>query len=321
MTTLRRAGSLTALAGLLGACLAAGAPAEPVALVNGKPIDQAALYQYMLMRTGYRSLYSLIGSEIVRQEAEKRGITVTEQEIDTEIARKRETFDRTAIQTGVTFDRLLASRGQTMVMYRQSERTLLLLKKMVQPQVKVADQDVSERYQRNQDQFRLKEAMRVSYIRFDDAKTATQVRQDIVKGSIKFDEAARKYSTDPFTKDQGGKLEDWLSRGRTPFLQAAFELLQNGDLTDIIPWPGMGLYLIRRDEYVRDYQLDFDVVKNDLRNILTDDMTRNLVAAKERELMKAAKIDIKVQWPEGSIIPPEPEEGATEEPTPAPGNP
>ncbi len=311
MSALRTAALAAALAGLLLSAVAPSAVAQPIANVNGKPIDQAALYEYMLKRIGYTSLESLILVEVVRQEAEKRGIAITEKEIDDEIARKRELLDRTAVQTGMTFDVLVASSGQTPEMYRDTERTLLMLKRMVQDKVKVTDDDIRDRYQRSQSTFLLHEAMRVSFIRFDDARKATEVRQDIIAGKVKFEDAVRQYSTDPFTKDQGGKLADWLARGQTPFLKAAFALLEDGDLSDLVPWPGMGLYLIRRDRYVRDYQLDFDEVKDDLRSAMTQEATSNLMRAKQDELIKAAKIEILVQWPPGSILPPPPEQGAS----------
>jgi len=315
MSGSRTAALVAALISLLLPAVGRPAAAEPVAKVNGKPIDQAALYELMLKRVGYTSLQALIGAEVVRQEAERRGITVSEKEIDDEIARKREGLDRAAVQTGMTFDAFVASSGQTPGMFRDNERILLLLKKMVQDKVKVTDDDVRDYYQKNQNAFKLHEAMRVSYIRFDDARKATEVRQDIVAGKIKFEDAARQYSTDPFTKDKGGRLEDWLGRGRTPFLNAVYELLQDGDYSDVIPWPGMGLYLIRRDRYVRDYQLDFDEVKNDVKDMMTQDITGNLVRARQDELMKAAKIETLVQWPPGSILPPAPEN------EPAPGTP
>lgn len=296
---------ITALALTTALCVAFAVPlyAGPVATVNGAPIDQSDLYTYMVKRHGYRSLLNLITAEVIRQEAARQGVSVTDQEIDEAIARNRESLDRTAIETGADFEAMLSSQGQTIQMFKESERTLLLLKKMVAGQAKVTDDQVREHYQNNQDDFKLREGMRVRYIRLDDAEKATELRQSIVKGNITFEQAAKEYSTDPYTKDQGGKLDRWLSRGRTPFLQAAFSLLQNGDVSDVVAFPGLGIYLIQRDEYVRDYQLDFDEVKNDLRELLTDQVTQRLAFAKQRDLLKAADIKFLIEWPEGTWPP------------------
>ena len=47
-----------------------------------------------------------------------------------------------------------------------------------------------------------------------------------------------------------------------------------------------------------------------MKNLLVSDMTNNVARAKQYELIKAAKIDILVKWPEGTILPPKPEEAA-----------
>ncbi len=305
---------------VLTACLlwiASASPlnAEPVATVNGQPIDQSDLYSYMVKRHGYRSLLNLITAEVIRQEAVKQGITVTDEEIEQAIARKREGLDLAAIETGVDFDAMLASQGQTLHMFRESERTLLMLKKMVKDEAQVTDNQVREHYQKNQDDFKLREGMRVSYIRLDDAETATELRQNIIKGNLTFEQAAREYTTDPYTRDQGGKLDRWLPRGRTPFLQAVFGLQKDNDISDIVRFPGLGLYLIQRDGYVHDYQLDFDEIKGDLKDLLTDQITQRLALAKQRDLLKAANIKFLIQWPEGTWPPDAGERLAPEEAT------
>lgn len=295
--------ALVLLACLLWIAPASPLNAEPVATVNGQPVDQADLYTYMIKRHGYRSLLNLITAEVIRQEAAKQGVTVADQEIDESIARKRKSLDITAIETGADFNAILASEGQTLQMFRESERTLLLLKKMVKSEAQVTDDQVRDHYQKNQDDFKLREGMRVSYIRVDDAEKATELRQNIINGNLALEQAAREFSTDPYTKDQGGKLDRWLARGRTPFLQAAFGLQQDNDVSDVVRFPGLGFYLIRRDKYVRDYQLDFDDVKDEIRDFLTNQVTQRLALAKQRELLKAADVKFLIEWPEGTWPP------------------
>ena len=302
MHTMRATATVITLS-LLIAPIPSSAPAAPVATVNGQAIDQAELYTYMVKRHGYRSLLNLITAAVIGQEAAKQGITVTDEEVEANITRKRESLERTAIETGANFDAMLASQRQTLEMFREGERTLLLMKKMVQDEAQVTDDQVREHYQKNQNEYKLREAMRVSYIRVDDAGKATEIRQNIINGNVTFEEAAREYSSDPYTRDSGGKLDRWLARGRTPFLQAAFALQLNGDVSDVVPFPGLGLYLIRRDEYVRDHQLDFDDIKDELKELLTDQLTQRLALAKQRELLTAADVKFLIDWPEGTWPP------------------
>jgi len=303
-----------AVASAIGAVLllALGAPllAEPVATVNGQPIEQQALYEYMLKRYGSRGLLNLITAEAIRQEAAKQGITVTDAEVDAEIARKRETVDMSAIETGVDFELMLFSQGDTLSLFRDGERSLLLLKRLVAKDVSVPDERVQEYYRTHLADFKIREGMKVSYIRMDDKSQLSELRQSIIAGEQTFEAAAKQYSNDKYTKDNGGKLDRWLPRGESPFVQAAYSLLKDGDVSEIVPFPNLGYYLVRRDQYVRDYQLDFDEVKGDIHDMLETQTTQGLAAAKQRELMKAADIKFLLQWPGGSFMPPKPDDAA-----------
>ncbi len=304
-----RAGAMASAVGV-GLLLVVGAPllAEPVATVNGQPVDQQALYEYMLKRYGSRSLLNLIAAEAIRQEAAKQGLTVTDADVDAEIQRKREAIDTTAIESGVDFDMMLFSQGDTLPLFRDSERTLILLKRLIAKDVSVPDERVQEYYRTHLADFKIREGMKVSFIRMDDRDQMSEVRQSIIAGELTFEAAAKQYSNDPYTKDAGGKVDRWLPRGDTPFVQAAYSLLNDGDVSDIVPFPNLGYYLIRRNQYVRDLQLDFDEVKDDIREVLVTQVTQGLAAAKQRELMKAAGIKFVLQWPEGSFMPPKPED-------------
>ncbi|MBM3476706.1 MAG: hypothetical protein FJX75_25825 [Armatimonadetes bacterium] len=317
---MRRIGTVVAAMMAVWCALAACAGAEPAATVNGQPIDQQTLYEYMLKRHGSIALVNLITAEAIRQAAEKAGVKVTDADVDASIAKKRETFDRTAIETGVDFDIMVFSQGNTLTTFRESERTLLLLKGLVAKDVKITDEAVQEYYRTHLGDYKLKEGMKVSYIRMDDLDKMKEVRKAVIaeEGGLTFEAAAKQYSNDPYTKDSGGKVDRWVGRGETPFLQAAYSLLKDGDTSDIVPFPGLGYYLIRRDQYARDYQLDFDEVKGEIREFLETQTTQNLAAAQQRELMKAADIKFQLTWPEGSFLPPKPPEAPK---PPGAGNP
>ena len=140
---------------LLLAAICTSDHAEPVLSVNGQNIDSSALYEYMVKRHGYRSLLSLLTAEVIRQAAEREGITVADEEVDAAIENQREALDGTAIETGADFETMLRSRGQTLETFRESERTLLLVKKMVADEVEVTDEKISDHYNLNPDQFKL----------------------------------------------------------------------------------------------------------------------------------------------------------------------
>jgi foldase protein PrsA len=305
---------LTALA-IGGPLLAIGAlaGADPLATVNGQPIEQQTLYEYMLKRSGSRSLYNIIVALVIQQAAEKQGIKVTDAEVDAAVAKNRENFDKLSVETGADFDMVLFSQGDTLTTFRESELTLLQLKRLVAKDVNITDDAVQEYYRTHLADFKLPEGMKVSYIRMRDEAKLKELRQAIVAGTTTLEEAAKEYSDDPATKDAGGKLDSWLLRGgqeATPFQQAAYALQRDTDLSDVVIFPPLGYYLIRRDQYVRDYQRDFDEVKGEIREALETQTTQRLAAAKQRDLLKAAAIKFLLTWPEGSFLPPKIDEVA-----------
>jgi parvulin-like peptidyl-prolyl isomerase len=165
---------LTALAigGLLVA-IGALAGAEPLATVNGQPVEQQTLYEYMLKRSGSRSLYNIIVALVIQQAADKQGIKVTDAEVDAAVAKNRQDFDRVSVEAGADFDMVLFSQGDTLSTFRESERTLLELKKLVAKDVNITDEAVQEYYRTHLADFKLREGMKVSYIRMRDKPKLT----------------------------------------------------------------------------------------------------------------------------------------------------
>lgn len=119
---------------------------------------------------------------------------------------------------------------------------------------KVTDEQIQAYYQKNADEYKKEEVhaehilLRVPAEANDEVKTAkrkqlTDLRAKIVAG-LSFEEAAKKNSEDPGTKEKGGDL-GWFSRGRMveAFDTAAFAL-EKGALSQVIESP-FGLHLIK----------------------------------------------------------------------------
>lgn len=94
------------------------------ALVNGQPITRLQYVQEMENRVGQETLDNLVTQILIKQEADKQGITVDETTIDAEMQRLEEQFS----QQGQSLDSLLEQQG----MSRQDLRDQLKIQQQVQ---------------------------------------------------------------------------------------------------------------------------------------------------------------------------------------------
>jgi len=130
------------------------------------------------------------------------------------------------------YQQQLKQQGLTDTQVRQDVRANLIsdgLFKNVTSDVKVSDSDLKKYYDQHQQQYGVPEQRDVAHIL---VKTRTLANQlyDRIKGGADFSALAKKYSQDPGSKAQGGKLT--ISKGQTvgPFDQTAF-LLKTGQVS------------------------------------------------------------------------------------------
>lgn len=158
--------------------------------------------------------------------AEELKLAVTEKEIDDRIDQvKKQSFAGSQAK----LDKQLKEQGYTKESLRADIKAQLLSEKIydaVTKDAKVADADIAKYYQQNKSQYSQAESRDVRHIL---VKTKAQANKiyDQIKAGGNFAALAKKYSTDPGSKDSGGKLT--VIRGQTvaPFDTTAFLLSTN----------------------------------------------------------------------------------------------
>src|SRR3989344_828144 len=116
------------------------------ASVNGKQINRIELIRELEKKEGKRALENLISEELILQEAEKRNISVTDEEVDREI----ETIEKTIKDQGQNLDDLLTLQGLTKQQLKDERRILITLKKLV-GKVEVIDKEVEDYIEKNKE--------------------------------------------------------------------------------------------------------------------------------------------------------------------------
>jgi parvulin-like peptidyl-prolyl isomerase len=222
-------------------------PVDAVAVVDGTSVTKSAL-DGLLSRakitykqqkrtfpkagtTEYQSLQQqavafLVKREENEKEAAEMNVVVTAKQIDARVAQiKKEFFGNDPKK----FKTQLKAQGFTDATLREELRANLVsdgLFAAVTKGVKVTDADAKKYYADNKATYTSPESRDVRHILVAKKALALQIRKDLV-GGADFAALAKKYSTDPGSKDLGGKYT--VTKGQTvaPFEKASFTLKTN----------------------------------------------------------------------------------------------
>lgn len=273
----------------LSAPIAWGQDAPRVmATVNGQPIMSDHFQQELLRRWGDVGLGALVSQVAIEQAAAEAGVSAEAAEVDRRMENFQRNIDLKAPMTGEPFTLWLARQKMTMYAFRQWIRTELLVEKMVAGEATVSDADVRTVYDASRERLRQPERMRISHICVKTKEEADRIRAEIVAGKA-FETAAREYSIDPYTRDEGGQFGT-VTRGENPFQQAAFGLKSDAEMSEPVQTQ-MGWHIIRRDEYLPEATPEFEEVKDEIRERLERQKLVALMNRKRAEIMQNARIE------------------------------
>lgn len=201
----------------------------------------------------------LIDNEILSQVAKEKRIEVTSQEIEDEVNNiKTKNFNGDE----KLFTQTLSLNKITLAQLRESLRKSKLvekLKKQVTDDIKIDDKDKKDYYQKNKAQYDTPEEVKASHILVKDEKLANSLYDQLVKGA-KFEDLAKKNSTDPGSKENGGDL-GFFGKGRmVPEFEKTAFALKNGELSKPVK-SQFGYHIIKRTDYKPAKESSYDEVK------------------------------------------------------------
>ncbi len=251
-----------------------GDDTEVVATVYDEEITRGQLVAELLARHGYGVLQSMIEIKAIEHYAKANGFEASEADIDDLVAAARARINSQSLMTGKNFELWLAEQHLTLGAFRQQVRLQALLEQMVKDKVNVEDEEVGQFYDENQEKMAREEAMWTAHIVLATQDEAERVRARIVNGEIEWDEAARKYSIDPYGRDNAG-LIGWVLRGDDPTRKAVFALENDGDISPVVH-SEMGYSIFKRLSYRPGGIPTFEEVEDEIRELL---LNRKLLQA------------------------------------------
>jgi len=114
-------------------------------IVNGKPITRMALTKELEKQSGQAVLESLVQMELINQEASKKGITVSAEEIQVEMDKISESVEA----QGMTLEDALSYQGQTKADLEENIKVQKTLEKLLADKVSVTDEEISTYFEEN----------------------------------------------------------------------------------------------------------------------------------------------------------------------------
>ena len=229
---------------------ACGSKGAVAATVNGEEITVAALdSQVAQLRIQSPTLFDetsgmseasirsalldeLVNRELLTQEAEKRGLKVTTEEIDAEMESSAASYE-----SEEAFEASLAEAGYTTESAREMIEWYLLSEKLLDEEVpadSITDAEIAQYYEENADLYVVEAGKRTSHILFDEADEALakEVLQRVKDGED-FADLATEYSQDEGSAANGGDL-GWPTVAYVDAFEAAVAELKVGEVSDLV---------------------------------------------------------------------------------------
>ncbi len=242
--------------------------APPVATVNGKPITAAAFQVWVTAQTNKKveelsaeekkaMLQGLEGLYVSSQEAEKQKVGA-----DPQVAARID-LDRMNILATTLFQNYAKSKTPT-------------------------EEDLKAEYD-TQIAAMPKAEYHAAHILVKDEAEAKAVLAELAKGG-KFEDLAKKHSTDPGSKDRGGDL-DWFTPDKmVPEFSSAVAAMKKGDISKEAVKSKFGFHIIKLIDTRELAPPKFEQVKDRLAPLIQQHRVRDYIDS----LKKSAKIEEKI---------------------------
>ncbi|MGA8576000.1 MAG: peptidylprolyl isomerase [Candidatus Cybelea sp.] len=186
---------------LMGTFLAACSGGGAIATVNGQPISRSTFDQRLESSPmGRTVLQQLVQETLIEQYAKNNNITVTDADIDAKESQIKANFP------AGSWDEMLKSRGLTEADVRQALREQIVMDKALSKDVTITPAQIKDYFNKNHASYDKPEEVKARHILVQSLPLANQLEAQLKSNPGSFADLAKKYSTDPSSKDKGGEL-------------------------------------------------------------------------------------------------------------------
>lgn len=169
-----------AMALIFGAVLYFGWKQVFVASVNGQYINRMSVIKDLEKQGGKKVLETIVLKTLINQEAKKRKLAVTQQEVDVELAK----IESNVVSQGSTLDAILIQQGMTKNDLISEINLQLLVTKMVEKNVSVTKKQIDDYLTKQKEQSALSLDPTQTAPEMTRAQAQAALRQQKLQGEI-----------------------------------------------------------------------------------------------------------------------------------------
>ena len=295
---------------LFTACMAEAAELtvnKIAAVVNGEMITMLELKRHSMVELSRRRiapndpqataiereiLDSLINDILIRQEAKRYKVTVSDAEVEAEL-------QKNLSRSGVPPEKLdeeLKKQGTTRELYKERIANMMLRQRMttfmISRKVFVTSEEVENYYHQNKSKMVSEKAASFSIILLPENLPVKKIYDEIKAGTLKFDEAARKYSADA-SGPQGGAIKDVPWDRLPPDMHKLLSSLKDGQMSPPLRTQG-GFVVIQRDGMTESKSLSLQEATPKIEETLRAPLLEERFKDYTSQLRSKAVIDIRI---------------------------
>ncbi|MEF3356022.1 peptidylprolyl isomerase [Paenibacillus sp. GYB006] len=264
-----------------------GGDNEAVASVNGTKITKDELYNELVALGGTSTLDNMITMELIDQAAADANVTITDEDVNAEIESLKTQFGGEE-----ALNSALAQSGMTLDDLKKNTEIQVKIRKILEPQTKVTDEEISTYYEENKDTFATPEQVRASHILVETKEEADAIKKELDEGAD-FATLAKEKSTDSSAAN-GGDL-GFFGKGDMveEFEKAAFSMEIN-EISEPIK-SDYGYHIIKKTDYKEATNPTLEDKKEEIRKLLVDQQVSELSSTWLSDLRSNAKITNKLE--------------------------
>lgn len=262
---------------------------DAIAIINDKTITTKDLFSRLYKLNGQQVLNQMIDELLVRQEGEKQGIKISNEEVKVEIERLKQQF-----KDEQAFNNQLSASGMSVEELREQIELQTLTKQLLikEKGIAVTDAEIKAYFEENTDKLKKPEQLRVSHILVETEREAKDVLLALEAGAD-FSKLAKAKSIDTATKDKGGDTGFFTKGSILPeFESAAFNLKKAGDISGVVKTQ-LGYHIIRLEERKEPQPAGLtEEIKEKIKAVLLQQKIQTEMPGWIQELRNKAKIEI-----------------------------
>lgn len=176
----------------------------------------------------------------------------------------------------------------------EQQRKLLLAQELIRkkllPKLKVEDKEVKEYYDKNREHYKMAKRYKVSHLMVKDERDL-QLAQERLKKGEPFEKVVRELSIDKESAQSGGSL-GYLEEGRMPpEFEKVLKKMKVGQISEPVKTQ-FGWHLLKLEEIKEAGYVDYETMKESIRNVLLEEKRQKLIEEYTQELKKKYKIEI-----------------------------